>query len=74
MIRAVLQDRYGNAISTVAVLPQDYARGKAPSRLAPEQRLDAELHLADPQRQAVGFQLDVCLPAADATLHCSGEP
>jgi hypothetical protein len=58
LIRAVLQDRYGNAISTVAVLPNDYARGKAPARLAPQQRLDAELQLAE----------------ADARLHCSSEP
>lgn len=74
LIRAVLQDRYGNTISTVAVLPQDYARGTAPARLEPQQRLDAELQLPDPQGQAVSFQLDVCLPAADATLHCGGEP
>lgn len=74
LIRALLQDRYGNTISTVAVLPQDYARGQSPSRLAPQQRLDAQLQLADPQRQAVSFQLDVCLPGKDAELHCSGQP
>ncbi|MET0282332.1 MAG: zinc-ribbon and DUF3426 domain-containing protein [Steroidobacteraceae bacterium] len=74
LIRAILQDRYGNAIATQAIAPQDYARSAAPSRMAPDQRLDAELHLEDANRQAVGFELDACLPAADGKLHCSNDP
>jgi predicted Zn finger-like uncharacterized protein len=74
MIRAVLQDRFGNALSTTAIAPQDYLRGAAPARMAPDQRLDAELTLADPNKQAVGFELDACLPAADGKLHCSNDP
>jgi predicted Zn finger-like uncharacterized protein len=74
MIRAVLQDRFGNALSTTAIAPQDYLRGAVPTRMAPDQRLDAELTLADPNKQAVGFELDACLPAADGRLHCSNDP
>ena len=74
MIRAVLQDRFGNALSTTAIAPQDYLRGATPARMAPDQRLDAELTLADPNKQAVGFELDACLPAADGKLHCSNDP
>jgi predicted Zn finger-like uncharacterized protein len=74
MIRAVLQDRFGNALSTTAIAPQDYLRGATPARMAPDQRLDAELTLADPNKQAVGFELDACLPAADGELHCSNDP
>jgi predicted Zn finger-like uncharacterized protein len=74
MIRAVLQDRFGNALSTSAIAPQDYLRGDTPSRMAPDQRLDAELRLEDPNRQAVGFELDACLPGADGRLHCSNDP
>jgi predicted Zn finger-like uncharacterized protein len=73
MIRVVLQDRYGNAIATQAIAPAEYARGAAPARMAPDQRLDGELKLDDPNRQAVGFELDACLPAADAQLHCSSD-
>jgi predicted Zn finger-like uncharacterized protein len=74
MIRVTLQDRFGNALSTTAVAPQDYLRGSAPSRIGPDQRLDAELTLEDPNRQAVGFELDACLPDGAGRLHCSTDP
>jgi hypothetical protein len=74
MIRAVLQDRFGNALSTTAISPQEYLHGRAPARMAPDQRLDAELSLRDPNKQAVGFELDACLPGADGRLHCSTDP
>jgi predicted Zn finger-like uncharacterized protein len=74
MIRVTLQDRFGNALSTTAVAPQDYLRGAAPSRIGADQRLDAELTLDDPNRQAVGFELDACLPDAAGRLHCSNDP
>jgi predicted Zn finger-like uncharacterized protein len=74
MIRVTLQDRFGNALSTTAIAPQDYLRGAAPSRIGADQRLDAELTLDDPNRQAVGFELDACLPDAAGELHCSTDP
>jgi predicted Zn finger-like uncharacterized protein len=74
MIRVTLQDRFGNALSTTAIAPQDYLRGAAPSRIAADQRLDAQLTLDDPNRQAVGFELDACLPDAAGSLHCSTDP
>ena len=74
MIRAVLQDRFGNDISSTAIAPAEYLRGEAPARLAPDQRVDAELRLSDPNRQAVGFSLDACLPGSDNQLHCSTGP
>jgi predicted Zn finger-like uncharacterized protein len=74
MIRVTLQDRFGNALSTSAIAPQDYLRGSVPSRIGADQRLDAELTLDDPNRQAVGFELDACLPDAAGTLHCSNDP
>jgi predicted Zn finger-like uncharacterized protein len=73
LIRAVLQDRYGNALSTTSLTPAEYLRGDTPARMAPDQRLDAELHLEDPHRQAVGFELDACLPGADGRLHCAND-
>lgn len=74
LIRVVLQDRFLNALSTTAIAPADYLRGAPPERMAPDQRLDAELHLEDPNQLAVGFELDVCLPGPGDTLHCSNGP
>jgi hypothetical protein len=74
MIRVQLQDRFGNTLSTVAVAPQDYLRTAPPARMRPDQRLDAELTVEDPQGQAVGFELDACLPGGDGKLHCSTDP
>jgi hypothetical protein len=69
-----LQDRYGNTLSTTAVPPADYLNGPVPARMAPDQRLDAELRLEDPTRQAVGWDLVACLPGADGKLHCADDP
>ncbi len=75
LIRVVLRDRFGNALSTTAVAPADYLQRAPPARMAPDQRLDAMLTLDDPTRQAVGFELDdVCLPGTDGRLHCSNDP
>lgn len=74
MIRVTLQDRFGNALTTTSVAPQDWLRGDVPSRMRPDQRLDAELTLQDPNKQAVGFELDACLPGAGGKLHCSTDP
>lgn len=71
MIRVTLQDRFGNALTTTAVPPQDYLKGPPPSRMSPDSRLDAELVLDDPNKQAVGFELDACLPDGAGQLHCS---
>ena len=73
MIRVVLQDRFGNALSTHAIGPQDYMNGPVPRRLKADQRVDAELSLDDPNHQAVGFELDACLPDATRQLHCSND-
>lgn len=72
-IRVVLQDRFGNALSTTDISPTQYLQRTAPARMAPDQRLDAMLSLDDPGRQAVGFELDACLPGADGRLHCSND-
>lgn len=74
LIRVRLQDRYGNTLSTTAVPPVDYLKVAPPARMAADQRLDAELHLEDPNLQAVGWELDACLPGSDGALHCASDP
>lgn len=73
LIRVVLQDKFGNPISTEAVAPADYLGAVAPTRMAPDQRLDITLTLSDPARQAMGFEIDACLATADGRLHCSND-
>jgi predicted Zn finger-like uncharacterized protein len=74
VIRVRLQDRYGNTLSTTEVKPADYLRGSVPRRMAANERLDAELHLEDPNRQATSWDLDACLPEVDGKLHCANDP
>jgi predicted Zn finger-like uncharacterized protein len=73
VIRAVLQDRFGNTLSTTDIAPADYLRSPGPARMAPDQRLDAMLAMPDPTHQAGGFVLDACLPGTDGRLHCSDD-
>ena len=74
VLRVTLQDRFGNAVSTHDIAPQNYLRGTPPARLAADQRIDAELMLEDPGNKAVGFELDACLPTSDGRLRCAGAP
>jgi hypothetical protein len=74
LIRVRLQDRFGNTLSTTAVPPAEYLKVVPPPRLGADQRLDAELHLEDPNRQAASWELDACLPGSDGALHCANGP
>jgi predicted Zn finger-like uncharacterized protein len=71
VIRVQLQDRFGHTLSTTDVPPADYLRGTIPRRMAANQRLDIELRLEDPNRQAASWNLDACLPGVDGKLHCA---
>jgi hypothetical protein len=68
LLRLSLQDRFGNTIGVRDVGPADYlpggAGGSAPL-LGAGQRADAEIVFVDPGRDAVGYELDLCLPAGD---------
>ena len=64
LLRLSLQDRFGNTIGVRDVAAGDYlpgGRDNVPRLLAPQQRADAEIVFVDPGREAVGFELDVCL-------------
>ncbi len=64
LLRVTLQDRFGNRIASRDVQPREYlpASVAATSLLAPDQRVDAEIAFVDPGSNAVGFELDACLP------------
>ncbi len=72
-LRIALQDRFGTTIGARDVAPDDYLPGTgASSLLGPGQRADAEIVVVDPGPDAVGFELDVCLPSA-GDLRCAGD-
>ncbi|MEP7313784.1 MAG: zinc-ribbon and DUF3426 domain-containing protein [Pseudomonadota bacterium] len=74
LLRIVLQDRFGNRLATREVTPAEYLRGTPPRLLAADQRVDTQLLLADPGQNAVGFEIDACLKAADGALRCASDP
>lgn len=68
LLRLSLQDRFGNTIGVRDVEAGDYLPGGAAGTarlLGPGQRADAEIVFVDPGRDAVGYELDLCLRAGD---------
>ncbi len=74
LLRVTLEDRFGAQVGRREFAPAEYLPGRAAPRelLGPGARADADLSLADPGNQAVGFELDVCLPRHDA-LACGAD-
>jgi predicted Zn finger-like uncharacterized protein len=75
VLRVTVQDRFGNRIAARDVPPGEYARRAAAISefLEVGERLDAEIRLADPGPNAVGFELDACLPFEDGRVACANE-
>ncbi len=75
LIRLTLRDRYGKAVSRGELQPDQYLpqveRGQAMIRR--DQRIDTELRVIDPSRQATSFELDVCVAAPGGGLRCAGD-
>ena len=78
LLRIILLDRFGTRLAARDLTPGEYLAGGKSSPLlrvgllAKGQRVDAEIALADPGPNAVGFELDACLPLADRRLRCAG--
>src|SRR5580765_8052725 len=70
-----LQDRFGNRIAARDVQPKSYLPGSIPpsSFLSAGQRIDAEMGFADPGTDAVGFEIDACLPARRGGVACAND-
>ena len=64
LLRLTLQDRFGSTIGARDLAPVEYLPGgeeSASGLLGASQRADAEVVFVDPGRDAVGFELDVCV-------------
>jgi predicted Zn finger-like uncharacterized protein len=75
LLRITVQDRYGNRIATRDVPPKSYVPGALPAdaHLGAGQRIDAEVTFKDPGRDAVGFEIDACLPTAEGRIACAND-
>jgi predicted Zn finger-like uncharacterized protein len=64
LLRLTLQDRFGGTLRERDIGPSDYLPGAGEAGLLePGQRADALIRIVDPGTEAVGFELDVCVPA-----------
>lgn len=73
LLRLALQDRFGTTVGVRDIEPVDYLPGTgAGNLLAPGQRADAEVRIVDPGKDAVGFEMDICLSMSDG-VHCANE-
>jgi len=75
LLRVILQDRFGNRIASRDVPPQSYLPRAIPSSslLSAGQRIDAEMSFVDPGSNAVGFEIDACLPAPGGGISCAND-
>jgi predicted Zn finger-like uncharacterized protein len=74
LLRVTLLDRFSGKVARREFQPAEYLPGRAApgGLLAPGARVDADLVIADPGSEAVGFELDVCLVRRGA-LTCGGD-
>jgi len=75
LLRLTLQDRYGNAVATRDLEPREYLPPRAAGQrlLEPDQRIDAELHVIDPGKAAIGFEIDACLRSDAGNIGCAND-
>jgi len=75
LLRVTLQDRFGNRIASRDVPPANYLpRATADIGYLPAgQRIDAEMAFVDPGSNAVGFEIDACLPAPAGGILCAND-
>jgi len=75
VLRVTLQDRFGNRIAARDVAPPMYLPHATPGSafLSAGQRIDAEMGFVDPGANAVGFEIDACLPASGGEVTCAND-
>jgi predicted Zn finger-like uncharacterized protein len=75
LLRVTLQDRFGNRIAARDVAPQSYLphAPPPPALLSAGERIDAEMGFVDPGANAVGFEIDACLPIRGGEVTCAND-
>jgi len=75
LLRVTLQDRFGNRIAARDVAPPSYLPHAPPASalLSAGERIDAEMGFVDPGANAVGFEIDACLPTSGGEVTCAND-
>ena len=75
LLRVTLLDRFGKRLASRDVPPRAYLVGApaAGALLPAGERVDAQMAFVDPGRDAVGFEIDACLPNLSARVHCAND-
>jgi predicted Zn finger-like uncharacterized protein len=75
LLRVTLQDRFGNRIAARDVAPPSYLPHATPASafLSAGERIDAEMGFVDPGANAVGFEIDACLPTRGGAVTCAND-
>lgn len=72
ILRISLEDRWGDEIGSRQLAPGEYVPGSVAGRMmTPGRRMQGQASVSPVPGAAVGFRLDLCLPAADGALACS---
>jgi predicted Zn finger-like uncharacterized protein len=76
LLRLQLEDRYGEPVATRDFEPREYLKhpASASTVLAPGASAEADLEIADPGTDAVGYRLDLCLRESATSLRCAQGP
>ena len=72
-LRVTVQDRFGNRIASRDVPPEVYSPKRAGTLLDADSRIDAEVAFVDPGQNAVGFEIDACLPTDSGRIACAND-
>ena len=73
LLRVALADRFGHRIGTREFAADEYLGKPTVGQLAPGERADATINIQDPGKDAEGFEIDVCLRAANHRITCAND-
>lgn len=75
LLRLTLQDRFGGQVGLRDLEPREYlpAVPEPNALIGAGQRIDADIAIVDPGKDAVGFEIDVCLRASPTQITCAGD-
>jgi hypothetical protein len=74
VLRLRLTDRFGVRVGQRTISALEYLRGRSMQHLKPGQRLDNQIVVPDPGRNAEGYEIDACLATTSGALQCPPEP
>lgn len=73
LMRVALANRFGAPLGARDFEPSEYLGKAAAQQMAPGEQADANLEILDPGNNAEGFEIDVCLRAADQRVGCAND-